>query len=81
MISYRKKIYTYNNGAVAGAFLGLDSELDEEESSETDLECGGGGRGGEGAQRKQARMAATTSPLLDSPGRRKRDGILGMIFR
>ena len=69
MISYRKKIYTYNNGAVAGAFLGLDSELDEEESSETDLECGGGGRG-EGAQRKQARMAATTSPLLDSPGRR-----------
>ena len=62
----RKKIYTYNNGAVAGAFLGLDSELDEEEeSSEPDLECGGG----EGAQRKQARPAATTAPLLDSPGR------------
>ena len=66
----RKKIYTYNNGAVAGAFLGLDSELDEEEeASETDVECQR-----EGAQqRRQARLAATSAPLLDSPGRQFND--------
>ena len=65
----RKKIYTYNNGAVAGAFLGLDSELEEEETSETDIECQR-----EGPQRRQARLATTTAaaaasaaPLLDSP--------------
>ena len=52
----RKKIYTVNNGAVAGAFLGLDSEL-EDDSSETDIEC----------QRLEGPRRRTTVPLLDSP--------------
>merc|ERR1712029_603439 len=48
----RKKIYTANNGAVAGAFMGFDSEL-EDSGSECDVE----------GQRQNAIKTA----ILDSP--------------
>lgn len=47
----RKKVYTANNGSVAGAFMGFDSDFEDESNSDTDIEC----------QRK------TTAPFLDTP--------------
>lgn len=56
----RKRIYTANNGHVAGAFMGLDSEIDSELDDENDVE-------GQRESLAAARFRSTTVPLLDSP--------------
>lgn len=48
----RKRIYTANNGTVAGSFMGFDSEMEEDSDVETDLE---------------RQPTDRRPPLLDSP--------------
>jgi len=63
----RRKLYTANNGAAAGAFMGFDSELEDSGSEgERDVEGGGvvgGNAGGAGA----AAAAQPGVPLLSDP--------------
>ena len=65
---FRRKLYTANNGAAAGAFMGFDSELEDSGSDgERDVEGGGpGGAGGAAAAAGGGRQPGGV-PLLSDP--------------
>ncbi len=52
----RKKIYTANNGSVAGAFMGFDSDLEDDGSNHSDNDV-----------EQQRAKPSSASSVLDSP--------------